>query len=240
MLHMGSSKKGYSNSEGSRAEQRQVIPAAHTPVSFLKKNIIFSPKYKRNRRIFLNSSFIPTLSAPLIPVLGAEKGAGHANEWWEKELGDKRRWMFTHDYKTDQGKYDDTYKGIKWQWISNYKAGKVQSLKFKYIIYKTKDIKGANLVGQAKIDFLESRYKEPQKIKSYNFSRFSGGINQVATDDSVARKSKFDLKNIDFNSNPNNPNDMDPIQTNTTDLNYSFDNEDDITSYNGNNNNNNN
>ena len=162
------------------------------------------------------------------------------NEWWEKELGDKRRWMFTHDYKTDQGKYDDTYKGIKWQWISNYKAGKVQSLKFKYIIYKTKDIKGANLVGQAKIDFLESRYKEPQKIKSYNFSRFSGGINQVATDDSVARKSKFDLKNIDFNSNPNNPNDMDPIQTNTTDLNYSFDNEDAITSYNGNNNNNNN
>ena len=162
------------------------------------------------------------------------------NEWWEKELGDKRRWMFTHDYKPDQGKYDDTYKGIKWQWISNYKAGKVQSLKFKYIIYKTKDIKGANLVGQAKIDFLESRYKEPQKIKSYNFSRFSGGINQVATDDSVARKSKFDLKNIDFNSNPNNPNDMDPIQTNTTDLNYSFDNEDAITSYNGNNNNNNN
>ena len=32
------------------------------------------------------------------------------NEWWEKEFGDKRRWMFTHDYKTDQGKYDDTYK----------------------------------------------------------------------------------------------------------------------------------
>ena len=62
------------------------------------------------------------------------------NEWWEKELGDKRRWMFTHDYKTDQGKYDDTYKGIKWQWIPNYKAGKVQSLKFKYIIYKTKDL----------------------------------------------------------------------------------------------------
>ena len=54
------------------------------------------------------------------------------NEWWEKELGDKRRWMFTHDYKTDKGEYDSTYKGIKWQWIANYKAGKVQALKFKY------------------------------------------------------------------------------------------------------------
>lgn len=162
------------------------------------------------------------------------------NEWWEKELGDKRRWMFTHDYKTDQGKYDDTYKGIKWQWISNYKAGKVQSLKFKYIIYKTKDLKGGNLVGQAKIDFLESRYKEKQKIKTFNFSRFANsGISQATAEDEKAAKAKFDLKNINFNSNPNNPNDMDPIQTNTSDLSYKFDNEDAITSFNSNNNNNN-
>ena len=162
------------------------------------------------------------------------------NEWWEKELGDKRRWMFTHDYKTDQGKYDDTYKGIKWQWIQNYKAGKVQALKFKTIIYKTKDLGGVNRVGQAKIDFLESRYKEPQKIKSYNFTRFASGVSQKSHEhDDGSSKPKFDLKNINFNSNPNNPNDMDPIQTNTSDLNYSFDNENAITSFNSNNNNNN-
>ena len=160
------------------------------------------------------------------------------NEWWEKELGDKRRWMFTHDYKTDKGEYDATYKGIKWQWIPNYKAGKVQSLKFKYIIYKTKDLKGANLVGQAKIDFLESRYKEPQKIKTYNFSKFTSGIatNTAHGDnDATSLKHKFDLKNINFSNNPNNPNDSDPIQTNTTDLNYSFTDDDAITKYNTNN-----
>ena len=160
------------------------------------------------------------------------------NEWWEKEFGDKRRWMFTHDYKTDQGKYDDTYKSIKWQWIPNYKAGKVQALKFKFIIYKTKDLKEKNLVGQAKIDFLESRYKEKQKIKNYNFSKFTSGIaTNTDNEDHYKSKPKFDLKNINFSSNPNNPNDMDPIQTNTSDASYKFDNEDAITSFNSNKNN---
>lgn len=160
------------------------------------------------------------------------------NEWWEKEFGDKRRWMFTHDYKTDQGKYDDTYKSIKWQWIPNYKAGKVQALKFKFIIYKTKDLKGKNLVGQAKIDFLESRYKEKQKIKNYNFNKFTSGIaTNTDNEDHYKSKPKFDLKNINFSSNPNNPNDMDPIQTNTSDASYKFDNEDAITSFNSNKNN---
>lgn len=155
------------------------------------------------------------------------------NEWWEKELGDKRRWMFTHDYKTDQGKYDDTYKSIKWQWIPNYKAGKVQSLKFKYIIYKTKDLKGKNLVGQAKIDFLESRYKEPQKIKTYNFGKYANGVS-TSTEGEDHSSKKFDLKHLNFSSNPDNPNDMEPIQNNTSDLSYKFDDENAITSYNSN------
>ena len=159
------------------------------------------------------------------------------NEWWEKEFGDKRRWEFTHDYKTDQGKYDDTYKGIKWKWIPNFKEGKVQALKFKFIIYKTKDLKGKSLVGQAKIDFLESRYKEKQKIKTYNFDKFIKGGNYSTDnndDSSFKKKDKFDLKNI--NSNLENLDEIDPIQKNTSDSNYKFDDEDPITSFNSNNN----
>ncbi len=160
------------------------------------------------------------------------------NEWWEKELGEKRRWTFTHDYHTDQGKYDDNYKGIKWAWIPYYKAGKVQSLKFKYVIYKTKDLKGKSLIGQAKIDFLESRYKEKQKIKTYNFSKYSKGSSvSNESSDYESTDNKFDLKHINFNGKPNNPNDMDPIQMNQSDSPYRFNNEDAITSYNTNNNN---
>lgn len=162
------------------------------------------------------------------------------NDWWEKELGEKRRWTFTHDYHTDQGKYDDNYKGIKWAWIPYYKAGKVQSLKFKYVIYKTKDLKGKSLVGQAKIDFLESRYKEKQKIKTYNFSKYAKGSSvSNESSDNESTDNRFDLKHINFNGKPNNPNDMDPIQMNQSDISYRFDNEDAITSYNSNNNNNN-
>lgn len=161
------------------------------------------------------------------------------NSWWELEFGDKRRWVFTHDYKTDKGKYDDTLKGVKWEWVKNYKAGKVQALKFKTIIYKTTDLRGSFLVGQAKIDFLESRYKEKQKVKTFDFSRFvSGGITQ--SNPNANEKPKFDLKNISFNNNPDNPNDMDPILSNTSDLNYNFDNSNAITTPNTNKNTNNN
>lgn len=160
------------------------------------------------------------------------------NEWWQKEFGDKREWTFTNDYKTDKGEYDSTYKGIKWAWKENYRAGKVQSLKFKNIIYKTKDLKGKNVVGSAKVDFLESKYKERQKIKTYNFTKFTNGIINKDSESNGNSKSKFDLKHINFNENPNNPNDMDPIQNNTNNLKYTFDNEDAITTYNDNKHNN--
>jgi len=161
------------------------------------------------------------------------------NEWWEKEFGDKRRWVFSHDYKTDQGAYDATYKGIKWQWIPNFKEGKVQALKFKMVIYKTKDLKGKSLVGQAKLDFLETKYKEKQKIKTYNFERFlkSGTVtnDEDTIDNSLKKRNKFDLR--DINSNLESLDEIDPIQKNTSDLNYKFDDEDPITSFNSNNNN---
>ena len=152
------------------------------------------------------------------------------NAWWEKELGDKREWKFTNDYRTDQMAYDANYKSIKWDWTPNFKAGKIQALRFKHIMYKTKDMAGKSIVGAAKIDFLETRYKEKQKIKTFNFSKFTNGI--VASE---KEKNKFDLKNIKFSSNSDNPNDMEPIQNNTSDLSYKFDNDDAITSFNSNN-----
>jgi len=156
------------------------------------------------------------------------------NAWYELEFGEKRRWTFTHDYKTDQGKYDPTYKGIYWKWIPNFKAGKFNSLKFKFIIYKVKDLKGKNQVGQAKIDFMESRYKEKQKIKTYNFGKFTSGIATNTNTSKSKFSDKFNPSNVNFHENPNNPNDMEPIQTNTSDLNYKFNDEDAITSYNNN------
>lgn len=146
------------------------------------------------------------------------------NDWWEKELGDKRRWIFTHDYHTDTGQYDKNYKSIKWEWVKNYKAGKVQALKFKTIIYKTKDLKGKNLVGQAKVDFLESKYKEKHKVKKYNFDKFAGNV--LSSDDGSTDKNI--IKHPEFVSVNGNPNDVDPILHNPSNNNHKFNDEDAI------------
>lgn len=170
------------------------------------------------------------------------------NDWWEKELGEKREWKATRDYEP-QGllqntesirkqietektgpEYTSTLKSISYAWTKNYAAGKVQSLKFKQILYKTKDTKGKNIVGKAKVDFLEESYKEEKTPKTYNFAKFSNGIIESNPDNENKRK-KFDLKNISFTGTDSNPNDTDPIVNNTSDLDYIFQNDNAITNY---------
>jgi hypothetical protein len=175
------------------------------------------------------------------------------NEWWRLEFGDKREWTWNSNYHTMDAKkgdgnpgYDENYASIKYAWKKNYEAGKIQSLKFKQIIYKTKDLKGKNIVGKAKLDFLESRYKEPQKIKKYNFSKFVQGI---SNEEEEKKEKKFNFENIDFTSpspeldgpiarNPNRTfefnrteeNYINPIKTSDKSLNQAID------DYNNNNN----
>ena len=188
------------------------------------------------------NSFRQTLLANCTTKIVFGNNTPEDNDWWNLEFGDKREWTYQQDYHTagkgqpdDNPAYDESYKNIKYSWVKNYAAGKIQALKFKQIIYKTKDLKGKNLVGKAKLDFLESRYKEPQKIKQYNFSKFVKGISNTSSNNEDT-SNKFNLKNIDF-SNPNenmegpiarNPNssfnkkkqikkngDIDPIQLNS-------------------------
>ena len=62
------------------------------------------------------------------------------------------------------------------------------------------------------------------KQKNYDFGKYSDGVTTVAEDDSNSSK-KFDFKHIDFKDERN---EFDPIQTDTTDSKYLFDNEDAI------------
>ncbi len=177
------------------------------------------------------------------------------NEWWEQELGEKREWKATRDYEpleplADPPKpgekektggqtgpsYTNTLKSISYSWVKNYKAGKVQSLKFKQILFKTKDTGGKNIVGKAKIDFLDESYKDSKKAKIYDFTKFSSGITDNSNDDSKNEKPKFNLKNINFTGTPNNPNDTDPIQYNNNISNSNPDDEDPIQNFKRNNN----
>lgn len=153
------------------------------------------------------------------------------NDWWQKELGEHREWKMTNDYHTQKGEYDENFKGVIWTYKENQNHAKIQALPFKSLVFRTKDINGKWVCEVGKVDFIETKYKEPQKIKNFNFTKFTNGI---TTSEPETKSKKFDLKNIDFNANPNNPNDMDPIQSNDTA--YDYDNEDAIKPFNFNNN----
>ncbi len=145
-------------------------------------------------------------------------------EWWSKEFGTHREWKYTQSIDTEKLEYDPKLGNVKWEYVSNVKQGKLQALTLGKCAYKIKGDKGRLLGGTGKFEFLQSKYKEPQKIKTYDFSKYSNG---TATDnnDSDDTKKKFDLKNINFLDKKN---EYDPIQTDITDSKYLFDNQDAI------------
>lgn len=146
------------------------------------------------------------------------------NAWWELELATKKEWVFKQDYEADKGSYSAKLGDIKRTRKPNFNYYKIQDLKFKDCVYKTKDVSGANVVGKGKVDFLESKYNSEHRGKKYNFSKFTGGIAEV-DEENTKKKNKFNPKYINFDDDNN---EIDPIQTDTTDSAYLFDNEDAI------------
>ncbi len=98
------------------------------------------------------------------------------NQWWEQEFGQHREWQWNDSYDTKKGEYDPKLSGIKWGWKEYFKADKLSKLPFKSCAYKVKNEKGKPVIGAGSVDFLESKYKQKQEEKNYNFYKFSGGI----------------------------------------------------------------
>lgn len=144
-------------------------------------------------------------------------------DWWSKELGERREWDVSSGY--DPGKDDDYASSLgnpKWSWKTTFVVAKLQGLKFKGIIYKTKDSKGKNIVNYGSVDFLESKYKEPRKSKKYDFDKFNTGTVDV---EKKPKKIKFDPNHLNWGDSNG---EIDPIQMNVTDSTYLFDNSDAI------------
>lgn len=180
---------------------------------------------------------IPTLSSlggassPIMQTLSANASTkvtfGNCTpdefDWWSNELGDRREWVVSSSY--DPGKSEDYSSSLgnpAWAWKKNFVVSKLQGLKFKGIVYKTKDLKGKNVVNYGSVDFLESKYKEPRKSKTYGFDRFNSS---TVEEEKKPKKIKFDPNNLNWGDLNG---EIDPIQMNTTDSTYLFDNEDAI------------
>ena len=147
-------------------------------------------------------------------------------EWWSKEFGNKRKWKFKNDYHTSKGTYDEKYGQIEYGWTEYFKPDKLGSLKAKQCAYKILNPKGGIQVGKGKVDHVDSKYKEKQKVKFFNFEKFTSGISDES-DSKLRRKPKFNYGNVDF-TDTNNSAEIDPIKTDTSDSNFLFDNDDAI------------
>ncbi len=148
-------------------------------------------------------------------------------EWWGNEFGQKREWSMQNSIDFDKMKYDSKHGNVEWKFVPYFKAGKLQSFGQKDCAYKVRGSNGKPMAGQGKLGYLESKYKEPKKIKTFDFGRYSDGVTTATEDEEngFITKKKFNPKKVDFMDEHN---EVDPVQTNTTDSNYLFDNEDAI------------
>jgi hypothetical protein len=144
--------------------------------------------------------------------------------WWSDEFGTKREWQYSNDIDMEKLEYDSKWKSVKWAWVKYFQVGKLQTLTQTKCAYKIRGANGRPMVGPGNFKYLESKYKEPQKVKKYDFGKFSDGVT-TETEDTENGKKKFDFKNLDFMDERN---EFDPVQTDTTDSKYLFDNEDAI------------
>ena len=147
-------------------------------------------------------------------------------EWWSNEFGQKREWTYTENLKTDTIEMEPKYNGVKWAFVPYFKPGKLQTLATKDCAYKIRGTNGKPMVGLGRLNYLESKYKEAQKIKLFDFGKYSDGVTTSTEDDNdIKQKKKFNLKNLDFKDERD---EINPVQTDITDSNYLFDNEDAI------------
>ena len=141
--------------------------------------------------------------------------------WWEKEFTKRREWTYSNSMDMNKLEYDSKYSSVKYDWKPYFVANKLATLKSKHVAVKLKTDDGKFNVGEGVFDYLGSKYKEEQPIKIYNFEKFTPGVagEDESSDDG---KKKFDLKNISFSDGKDNFN---PVQTDTTDATFEFDNE---------------
>lgn len=141
-------------------------------------------------------------------------------EWWSKEFSKRRKWIYTNSMDMNKLEYDSKYGGVKYDWEGYFAANKLGALKFKDVAVKLKNEAGAFDVGEAWLDFIGPKYKEDHPIKKYNFQRYTPGVVTKGEDEST--NIKFDPKHINFEDEND---EINPIQTDTTDANFEFDNE---------------
>lgn len=173
----------------------------------------------------LNVNYRNTILANCYSKIMTGGGAYDELEWWANELGLHREWKWTESMDMKKEEYDSKAGNVSWKFVPNFTAGRLQTLGLTDCAYKIRRPDGKPMVGPGKLVFLESKYKEQHKIKTFDFGKYSDGVTTETEDDSSSMRKKFNPNKIDFKGDND---EFDPIQTDTTDSKYMFDNQDAI------------
>lgn len=141
-------------------------------------------------------------------------------EWWKKEFLQRRTWKYKNNMDMGKLEYDSKYSDVQYTWEDYFAANKLASLHFKHAAVKLKTEAGKFEVGEGVFNFIGSKYKEEQPVKKYNFTKFTSGV--TGEDETKVGKPKFDYQHVNFTDENDEAN---PIQTDTTDATFEFDNE---------------
>lgn len=142
-------------------------------------------------------------------------------DWWEREFTKRREWTYGNSFDSKKLEYDAKYTGIKYDWANYFAANKLGTLAFRFAAVKLKTEGGGFCVGEGKFDFIAAKHKEEQPVKIYNFARFTPGV-ATSDDSNESTRQKFDPKHINF---VDDRDEINPVQTDNTDANFEFDNE---------------
>lgn len=139
-------------------------------------------------------------------------------EWWVKEFGARREWKFndTIDFKT--GEYDSKHGNVEWKFVNYFTVGKLQTAcnKTNRAAFKIRQENGKALIGNGKFSYLNSKYKEKQILKTYDFEKFLNSSTETTS------STKFNPNDVGFE---NTDSEIDPVQT---DLDGMFNSEDSL------------
>ena len=142
-------------------------------------------------------------------------------DWWEREFTMRRTWSYKNNMDMGKLEYDSKYSDVKYGWENYFASNKLATLGFKHGAVKLKTEAGKCNVGEGIFGFIASKHKEEQPIKKYNFSRFTAGVTSEE-DARNSSKAKFDYRHVDFTDEND---EINPVQTDTTDATFEFDNE---------------
>ncbi|MCI9064029.1 MAG: TraM recognition domain-containing protein [Clostridia bacterium] len=134
--------------------------------------------------------------------------------WWSNEIGKWKQWKYTQNYDGAKDEMASTYGNPQFEYTIKMKPNRLQALPQNKCGFKILDDSGWNQIGEGKMNYLGSKYKEHHPSKKYNFAKYSNKASNSNNDfEDNNKKQKFDPKNVDFRDK-NMDGEFDPIKHN--------------------------